>query len=262
MDASSPFCTVIVPYYNQPEMLRVHLDIWAAYDKHVRENLRLVIVDDGSMKQAEKVIFDEFGDPGAMLAGIDLQLYRIDKDIPWNRGGARNLGSTEALTPWLLHMDIDHIMPPTSAAMLVERRNDFKPAAWYRFRRFRYGAADDTRMKDALPRDQKFGEIKPHIDSYLVTKTLYWKAGGYNEDFSGCLGGGSPFLRELEKVGGVREAPPDICLHVYTRDTCVDASALDLSRDRTEYSRRSKELTRKGKIKGHDPLRFEWKRVL
>jgi len=52
----------------------------------------------------------------------------------------------------------------------------------------------------------------------------------------------------------------NICLHVYTRDKCPDASA-KLDRSRSEYKRRSIALTRAGKIKGHDPLRFPWERV-
>jgi glycosyltransferase involved in cell wall biosynthesis len=251
----SKFCTVIVPYYNQPAMLLKHIETWLSYSPAVREHLDLVVVDDGSQEHPAAPVIAECSHP-------PLSLYRIIPDIPWNRGGARNLGATEAQTPWLLHMDIDHVMPAKAMEMLIERRNDFKAKKWYRFRRFRVGAADETRMKDKIPRDVKFGEIKPHIDSYLVTRELYWQAGGYNEDFSGCLGGGSPFLHELEKVGEVREAPPDIYLHVYTRDAVADASAQRLSRDRREYKRRSDELKRQGKIKGHDPLRFEWVKLI
>ncbi|MBP8231744.1 MAG: glycosyltransferase [Rhizorhabdus sp.] len=251
----SKFCTVIVPYYNQPEMLKRHLALWMEYGEHIRDRLDLIVVDDGSMEhEALHVI--------ANVTHSPLRLYRITQDIPWNRGGARNLGAQIAETPWLLHMDIDHLMPVEAAQALVSRARDWNPKKWYRFRRFRVGAADDTRMKDQLPRTAKFGEIKPHIDSYLCTKALYWKAGGYNEDFSGCLGGGSPFLRELEKVGPVTEAPPDIFLQVLTKDACPDASASKLSRDRTEYKKRSDALKRAGKIKGHDPIRFAWERLL
>jgi len=251
--------SVCVPYYSQPLMLRIHLDTWLTYKPEVRKVMKLIIVDDGSPRPAKDVIDGAYN--GAAAGLVDLQLYRITKDIPWNRNGARNLGSTVAQTPWLLHMDIDHILPPAAAESLAARIHTLSEKFWYRFRRFRVGAADETRNKDAIPRNAKFGEIKPHIDSYLCSKKLYWKAGGYNEDFSGCLGGGSPFLRELEKVGG----PPvvlgdNICLHVYTRDKCPDASA-KLDRSRSEYKRRSIALTRAGKIKGHDPLRFPWERV-
>jgi glycosyltransferase involved in cell wall biosynthesis len=243
--------SVIVPYYNQRAMLHKQIDTWRQYAPHVLSVLRFIVVDDGSPVPAEFVSI------------LGTRLYRIDIDIPWNRAGARNLGATVAETEWLLQMDTDHILPPDAAEALVGRLNDYSKKTWYRFRRFRVGAADETRMKDKIPREQRFGEIKPHIDSYLCTREMYWKAGGYNEDFSGCLGGGSPFLRELEKVGGKpRELPPDTFLHVHTRDSVPDASA-SLDRDRSEYKRRSEALTRAGKIKGHPPyLRFPWHRVL
>lgn len=248
--------SIIVPYYRNPAMLKVHLRHWGElYGDSARQNLRWIVIDDGSPEPAENVLRPY----QAMLDSIGARLYRIEVNIPWNRNGARNLGATVAETDWIVQIDIDHVLPPTSAATLAEPR-ELDPAYWYRFRRFRIGRADETRKKDKLPPDQEYGEIKPHIDSYLVTRDLYWKAGGYNEDFRGFLGGGSPFLRELEKVGG----PPivtKIPLHVYTRNACEDASDNTLSRDRDAYKRRSAELERAGKIKGHDPLRFPWHRV-
>jgi hypothetical protein len=247
--------TYILPYYNQPKMLAAQLAEWAAYDPYTLDAMNFIVVDDGSAFDAARV-FQYAPHPK------NVSLYQIDIDIRWNRAGARNLGSTIANTEWLLHTDTDHVLHAQDAQNLVGRLNDFNKKKWYRFRRFRIGAADETRMKDNIPRDQKIGEIKPHIDSYLCTREMYWKAGGYNEDFSGCLGGGSPFLRELEKVGGKpREAPPDIVLRVHTRHSIPDASA-NLDRDRTEYKRRSATLTHTGKIKGHPPyLRFPWHQV-
>jgi hypothetical protein len=245
----TPFCTLILPYYRNPKMLAKQIENWQQMSDYVRGALTLLVVDDGSPEPA-------VGIPGLM------QLYRITKDIPWNRNGARNLGAHVATTPWILQTDIDHLLPPEAAEALCSRANDWNPKHWYRFRRFRNGVADETRMKDALPRDAKFGEIKPHIDSYLCTRELYWKAGGYDEDYSGSLGGGSPFLRELEKVGSVRTAPPDVYLHVYTRSTCEDASDNTLSRDRSRYEKMSKAKAKAGKTKGENPLRFPWERVL
>jgi glycosyltransferase involved in cell wall biosynthesis len=216
--------------------------------------VRVIVVDDGSPEPAEPIIRRRANED--LLKRIEL--YRIGVDIPWNRGGARNLGAQQAATDWIVHIDIDHLLPPECAHALLKA--EVLPDRWYRFRRFRNGQADETRMKDALPRSQTFGEIKPHIDSYLVTRDLYWQAGGYNEDFSGCLGGGSPFLQELEKLAPVAQLPPDVCLHVYTRDRCPDASDFSLSREPGEFARRKKAMN--GNFRGHDPVRFPWTRIL
>lgn len=253
----SPLISVIVPYYRNPQMLEVHLQTWATYPPAVREAMQLIIVDDGSPEPAEPVVRKYMEN---FWCGI--QLYRITKDIPWNRGGARNLGSGAANTLWLLHMDIDHILPPDAASLLVALISKIKADRWFRFPRYRVGAADETRNKDDLPREQKFGKVKPHIDSYLVPKELYDRVGGYDEDYSGCLGGGSPFLKQLEALGKPSLFNDIIHLHVYTRDTVPDASDMTLSRDKAEYMRRRKEKELTMNTKAKNPLRFDWERII
>lgn len=256
--------SVIVPYYRNVEMLKVHLDTWDRYPVEVHKQMRLIVVDDGSPEPASHVIGDWMNTQ--RTPGWGLQLYRIHPDIPWNRGGARNLGSTVTQDDWLLHMDIDHVMPVKAAEALAawmrDRRYLGSGDTWYRFERYRYGRADETRKKDKLDPAATFGKIKPHIDSYLCQRALYWKVGGYDEDYSGCLGGGSPFLQQLERAAPVQVLPEPICLHVYTRSTCKDASDFSLSRDTSEYSRRRKAKEARGDTKAKNPLRFSWGRVL
>lgn len=247
--------TLIVPYYRNVEMLKRQLAHFAYYD----DRIQIIVVDDGSPEPAIDVL-NRTGFTWNTYGGR-LQMYRILKDVPWNRGGARNLGSQLCKTQWLMHMDIDHVMPIPCSKEIFELDN-LKPTLWYRFPRYRVGAADETRNKDLIPRDAEFGAIKPHIDSYLCTKNLYWLVGGYDEDYSGCLGGGSPFLQQLEKAAPVGLMPADVHLHVYTRSTCADASDFSLSRDTSEYSRRRKHKESHKNTRAKDPIRFQWERVL
>lgn len=254
MDAK-PQISIVVPFYNQPAMLGTQFATWMQYSDYAKAHLQFIIVDDGSqLHRAADAL------SAAPRDGLNLELYQIDVDIPWNRAGARNLGSAFVDGKWLVHLDIDHVLPPEAADALVGRENDYNPKKWYRFRRFRVGAADETRNKDKIPREQKFGEIKPHIDSYLCTRDLYLKVGGYDEDYSGCLGGGSPFLKQLEAAAAVQLLPPDTFLHVYTRYVCKDSSA-SLNRDTSEYTRRRKAKERAGNTTPKNPLRFPWHRV-
>lgn len=229
-------------------MLELQCKEWKDYP----EGIEIVVIDDGSPEPAADIL----------KSSNRVKLYRVLQDIPWNRGGARNLGAHVAQTDWLLHVDIDHVLPAPCAWRMVERH--FPPPAshWYRFKRWRVGKADETRRKDAIADDVRFGEVRPHGDSYLCTRELYWRVGGYDEDYSGCLGGGSPFLRQME-----REAPAglfngEVVLHVHTRDSVADASDHSLSRDTSEYSRRRRNKERRGDTKARNPLRFEWERVL
>ncbi len=186
-------CTLIIPYYRNPQMLAVQLATIVGYPPE----WRVIIVDDGSPEPAEPIVrawIAQHRDPPPYR----FALYRIDVDIPWNREGARNLASRECQTEWMVHVDIDHVLPAECAARLLQL--DPTTSRFYRFRRFRVGQADETRMKDRIPREQEHGEIHPHVDSYLCTKSAYWLAGGYNEDFSGLLGGGGEFLRRLGRT--------------------------------------------------------------
>lgn len=226
-------------------MLDLQIGTWERYSNRAKALIDFVVIDDAS---PEPVKVPEW-----------VRLYRIHEDIPWNRSGARNLGVHVAETAWILHADTDHVLPPECADELLDVSLD--PKYWYRFPRYRVGKADETRKKDLIPDDLEFGRIKEHIDSYICTKDLYWKAGGYNEAFSGCLGGGSPFLAELSQVGECKILPEGVNLHVYTRHVIQDASVFTLDRGTSEYARRRDELRKAGQIKGSNPLRFEWSRI-
>ena len=143
--------------------------------------LQIIVVDDGSPEPAREVL--ALAEPHVRA---HLRLYRIGEDIPWNRSGARNLAAMKATTDWVCMADLDHVLPAAAAAHLLEFEP--QPEFWYRLRRYRNGRADETRMKDMIPREQEFGEVKPHIDSYVITRDMYWSVGGYDEDFAGCLG--------------------------------------------------------------------------
>lgn len=244
--------TIIVPFYRNCGMLERQIEEWNQYP----DDVTIICVDDGSPEPALPII--ESGISEHLRSRV--QVYRIGVDIPWNREGARNLGAHVASTEWILHVDIDHILPVDCCARLLAYPAD--PAKWYRFPRWRIGRADETRKKDQIPPELERGQIKPHIDSYIVTRDVYWKVGGYDEDYSGCLGGGNAFLRRLEQVAELALLPEDIHLHVYTRDKIKDASDWSLSRD----TRRGKEIFKRKSASGmtapKNPLRFPWERVL
>jgi len=232
--------TLIIPYYRSPLMLEKQLSVIRQYS----DEFRVIVVDDCSPEPAQDVITEN----------DNVELYRIINDIPWNREGARNLGSFLSDTEWLIHVDIDHILPVICADNLI--KTSISDKYWYRFPRHRVGKADDTRKKDIIPDEQEYGVIKPHIDSYLCTKSQYWKVGGYNEGYSGCLGGGGPFLKAMKRSHGESKLlPNNVFLEVYTRSEVQDASVWDLSRDKTEFKRRKKIF---GSVKPKEYLKFKW----
>jgi hypothetical protein len=249
--------TLICPYYRQPNMLRKQLETWCQYPEHVKDAFHFTVVDDCSLEAAEDVMLEDL-----KYVLPNLSLYRIERDIPWNRGMARNLGTKMAETSWILHVDTDHVLPVDFAKQLIKLLPKMDGKTWYRFARTRIGKADETRKKDRVDPNLEVAPIHPHIDSYLCTQKQYWKAGGYNEDFSGVLGGGSPFLKEMVKANGEPEVLDSVRLHVHTRHSVPDSSENTLSRDPAAFKKRKEEIMRKrGTLKGHDPIRLPWHKV-
>lgn len=244
--------TLIVPFYRNSGILKRQVEEWNMYPP----GIKVICIDDGSPEPALQIIQDS----GFCILTSGFSLYRITTDIPWNRGGARNLGAHVATTDWILHVDIDHILPADAAEKLLAWKLDKN--RWYRFQRWRVGAADDTRKKDAIPPAAEYGQVHPHVDSYLVRRDIYWQTGGYDEDYSGCLGGGNPFLKRLEAIQPVEILPPPIRLEVYTRAAIKDANDWSLSRDTTKYREIKRRKEQTGDTTPKNPLRFSWVREL
>ena len=222
---------------------------------HYPPEMRVIVVDDGSPEDNALDVINTCCD----VRGVNLAVYRIKVDIPWNRNGARNLAAWTAITKWILHIDIDHVLIPEGAWALTQGMLSDK--VWYRFERYRMGKADDTRQKDLIHTNARFGPIKPHIDSYLCTKEMYWSIGGYDEDFSGSLGGSSVFLPKLQGKGQC-VFRDDVTLRVYTKDIIDDASDIYLDRSRERYSKIKATKKADGLPNPTTAMRFPWERVL
>jgi hypothetical protein len=230
-------------------MLAKHLENWKLYSSRAREAFTFIVVDDGSPEPASDVVNASHG----------VQLYRVAVDIPWHRNPCRNLGAHLCETPWLIQLDVDHVLPPESADALLE--TEVSPKYWWRFPRWRVGKADETRKKDAIADDCEFGRVREHIDSYLITRELFMRA-PYDSEYQGFLGGGSPFLKLMESIAPVKLLPDAVCLHVHTRHSVPDASVTTLSRDTTQYSQLRKKKERAGDTIPKMVIDFEWSRIL
>lgn len=86
--------TLVMAYYENPDMLRQHCRVWQGYPEDVRARVRVLLVDDGSPRRpardALRAAVQEAAARGAQLPQI--RLLRIQPDVPWNQDGARNLG--------------------------------------------------------------------------------------------------------------------------------------------------------------------------
>lgn len=226
--------TLVMPYYENPGMLKRQYALLRSMPEVIRENLRVIVVDDCSEKSpafAEKI-------------GMPLEVYRIGPPkVPWNQDAARNIGAHHAATQWLLLTDIDHEIPEATWRRVIE--GELNPNAVYRFARI-----------SAKP-DGTTVEYKEHPNTWLVTRHQYENAGGYDERFAGYYGTDGDFRnRILEGVLFIEL--PEVIIRI-GREVVPDAST-------TQFNRKSawddKEIRRirgeRGKLRDWRPVRFRF----
>jgi hypothetical protein len=197
--------TVSYQFYNNHGALRAHVAEWKKLDPELLEKAGFQIVDDGSQRPAEVDLPDDF----------PLEIYRMDKDNPWNQSGARNLNFTMATTPWIFASDMDHLMGASQVSNLVAAITHVaKEDTMYTVHR---KLADDTL-------------IEPHCNSYLVARKAFFDVGGIDEDFSGGYGFEDVFfLREWVRAG-LKIAELDSVTLTVLNDIS-DSMTINLSRD-------------------------------
>jgi hypothetical protein len=229
----TPF-TLVMAYYDNPDMLRRQFEVWHALPPAVRQHLHVRIVDDGSPRwPAESVC--------TTVAGLaSFQLWRMGVDVRWNQDACRNVGVREAATPWVLLTDMDHIVPVETWARLMVDRID--KGVVYRFGRVTAPAMT---------------HYKHHPNSWAMRAKTYWKIGGYDEALAGNYGTDGDFLvrtRQCAPIVDLRE----VLIRV-PREVCPDASTTTLERKSDADKARIRDLIAARRTKaGWRPLHFSF----
>lgn len=202
---------LVMPYYDNPGMLAFHYKTWCSYPQEMRDRLEVVIVDDGSPGIAAGEVERPEGLP-------NLKIYRVTVDLPWHQHAARNIGAFRAKSPWLLLTDMDHLVPEATLQTLLDLEAD--PDVVYTFPRV------DPKLQPKI--HPVSGCPHPHPNTFLMTKELFWKIGGYDEDFCGIYGTDAYFRKRMEAA--CRKIHLQVPLILYSRDDMPDASTRSLPR--------------------------------
>ena len=203
---SVAFC---LPYYMNQAMLDRQIDSIAALPKQLRDLMEMIIVDDGSPDKPQ---------PSFRSPGCPLRIFRIAQDVPWNQDAARNIAAFEARARWLLLTDIDHLVPKDTWDALAKAKLNKENV--YRFCK-----------RKTLDRDgpkPKISEYKPHPNSWIMTRAMYWKIGGYDERFAGNYGTDGDFRDNILRHAKLELI--DLALWRVPRETIADASTTTLKR--------------------------------
>jgi hypothetical protein len=243
--------TLVMAVYGQPQMLAKQLAEISLYSPEICRKLSLVIVDD-------------CGAPAVDTRGIELaagflksaQLFRVDKDIPWNQMGARNLGMHHS-SGWCVMLDPDMVLDGDTVERMMK--------AAERMHRGRV-------MKFAL---RHVGSGKLDMTSpntWLLHRDDFFAVGGYDEDFAGNKGWSDVQLLDILRACYKIEERPDLWAHFYGTAQVPDAMVTSL--DRSTAANRKKRVKKVGQARASggwkawakvrakaERLRFPWTKI-
>lgn len=283
--------SLVMPYYMNPRMLAWHLRTWRyEWSAYLKDNVEVVIVDDGSPEEtAEEVLKSRSsvfagsaeqpfnaGNAAVVPTRKDgraeerdlVRLYRVLEDRLWHQHGARNLGAHVAQGDWLLMTDMDHVVPASTMSeclriiptlskneVLTFGRVDAPPTLTWKADH--WAEFDRTRRED--------GSLKPHVNSFVVSRERYWKVGGYDEDLCGIYGTDSHFRGRLFGSHTVERHLDYAPLIRVDRSVIDDASTRGIERKTPGRNKLKQQVYlekalcgRAGKITA---LNFPWERV-
>jgi len=189
-------------------MLQEQQKYWDTYPDYIKEQLEVIVVDDCSPNKPAK----DYINPNVEY---DLSLYRIQKNVRWNWLACRNLGAYKAKNKWLLLTDMDHAVDSRVIKNLWRNVKHFDDECIYMFER-----------KDA----PNLTQYKPHDDSYFMTRGMFWKVGGYDEDLSGFYGTSGNYRRRAGAKSKRLIRLKGLYLIRYPREVIADASTSEFTR--------------------------------
>jgi len=188
--------TFVYPYYENAGFFATQLERWRHYPADLAASLSIVVVDDGSPTAPAAAVLDAQASRPARL-----RLFRIDVDTRWNWLAARNIGAHHADPGWLLLTDMDHVVPEATLRTIVDGRPD--PGRVYAFSREEHTGVT----------------ITPHSASFLLTRDLFWRVGGYDETLSGYYGTDGDFRRRLAVHAEIVVLPDVLVRHEFVGDS-------------------------------------------
>ena len=165
-----------ITYYNEPHFLLWWYNTFKTlYEEGV--DIELNIADDGSMKHSAESFFDK------KAPMPNMRLFRVVEDIGFNSHGARNLLMKETRTEWNMLSDIDRRYPMDTLKGIVAKEplGKLKKGVYYPFLRIRR-------------------EKEQSVNEYIVSKTDFWRAGGYDEEFVNIHWGDRVFIDCLARI--------------------------------------------------------------
>lgn len=237
-DKSHIKLSYVTHFYCNQQSIDSVLSLLHEYEKYpsdILDAIEFIIIDDCSPLEYE-----------IPALNLNYQWLKITTDIPWNQGGARNLGVTYAKSDKILITDLDHGYPPETLQYLI---NTSQPGR--RFYKFR--------------RKNQQGEIyKGHANAFFMSRARFMRFWGYDEEYCGHYGGEDYRFVKFHKYHGSQQRYLPASVWCYERDLDRKKAYHSLKRDLTFNTsvdqRKHDECALFGEEYGHSRifLNFDW----
>lgn len=223
-------------YCNQStiESVTSLLQAYSDMDPELLKKIEFIIIDDCSVV--------EYSIPELKL---NVTWLRIDSDINWNQGGARNLGVTYAKSDKILMTDLDHELPEHTLRYLANHKNPGRD--FFKIRRVKNGEF-----------------YKGHSNLFFMSRSRFMRLYGYDEEYSGDYGAEDYRFVKFHKYHGSRQRylPDDFyCIErQLDRKSSYHSLERNLSNNTPVDARKHEEVCTYGYEKGHSRtfLNFSW----
>ena len=201
--------TYVYAYYDNKTMLERQIKEWQKYPDNIKQKLEVIITDDCSSKQPISELISKF-----KRVDFATRIFRITKKVPWNWLACRNIGAHYAQSKWVLLTDMDH---------MVDRRD---VETFFKATRKGHDNWVYTLTRVDAPNRTYY---KPHNDSFLMTKDLYWRIGGYDEELAGNYGTSGRYRQRAYAIAEDNKRV-DAPLTRFPREVIADASTTEFVR--------------------------------
>lgn len=237
-DKSHIDLTYVTHFYCNQKTIDSVTDLLRQYERYpesILDRVEFIIVDDCSPINYE-----------IPQLNLNYRWLRITNNIPWNQGGARNLGVMYAKSDKILMSDLDHAFPAETLAYLASRPNPGR--CFYKLRR-----------------KSPEGKLYPgHANLFFMSRARFLRFYGYDEEYCGNYGAEDYRFVKFHKYHGSRQCYLPAKAWCYERELNREDSYHSLERDLTANTpldlRKKNECSTFGPEYGHSRmfLNFNW----
>lgn len=195
--------TLVIPCYFDQSSAGSVLSLLRTYESYADDVLArvcFVVVDDGSPLRWTLPHYE-----------LNLTWLRINENIRWNNGGARNLGAVFARSDKILLSDLDYIFPQETLRAILRKKTLGK--RMYKFWCVDYEMGCGRPMRPlrkftAMLKGQSITRngrpMGKHDNTFLLSRGRFLELFGYDEEFSGEYGMEDVYFALFHRCNGTR----------------------------------------------------------